>query len=89
MIKSGPEGRPRSGHCRRTETSSRREIGRDSANEQPRRRITEQRQSGERSSECSGSDQNAGGRIGEEIEHENQVMRPHIPVDGRVVSKDM
>ena len=53
----------------------------------PRGRIAEQRQSGERSSESAGSDQNAKGRAGEKIEHENQVKRPDTPVYGRVVSR--
>ena len=40
-------------------------------------RITEQRQSGERISDGAGSDQNAEGCTGEEIEHKNQVKRPN------------
>ena len=32
-------------------------------------------------------DQNTEKRIGEEIEHENQIKRHDIPVDGRVVSR--
>ena len=41
----------------------------------------------ETAARSAGSDRNATGRTGEEIEHENQVKRPDIPVDGRVVSR--
>ena len=47
----------------------------------------EQWQSRERSSKSAGPDQNADGRIGEKIDHEDQVKRPDIPVNGRVVGR--
>ena len=51
----------------------------------PRGRIAEQRHCGERKSESAKPDQNSQGRIQEEIDHESQVNRPDIPLDGRVV----
>ena len=50
-IKFGPESRPGSCNCRRTKTKGCRDIGWDGANQQHRERISEQRPSGERSSE--------------------------------------
>ena len=44
-------------------------------------------QSGERSSKVLWSDQNAEGCTGEEIEQKNQVKRPNIRVDRRVVGR--
>ena len=74
-IESGPEGRPRSGHCRRTEEMVPVRPGETVPMKRSVGESQEQRQSGERSSESPGSDQKAEGRIGEEIEYESQASR--------------